>query len=139
LRYLPDIFHQKAIITRRKKMTSIGERIVFLREERNMSQKELAQKLNITAATLSRYENNIYEPKVVFLHEMCKVLNTTADFLLGLTDVYQRPSDPEQIRLTTQERRLLNYYRLLTTNNKIRITERAQTLLELQKEDTKQR
>ena len=42
-------------------MNSIGERIVFLREERDMSQKHLAYTIGIAPTTLSRYENNLYE------------------------------------------------------------------------------
>ena len=41
-------------------MKTIGERIIFLREKQRMSQKELATRLQITAASLSRYENNIH-------------------------------------------------------------------------------
>lgn len=47
-------------------MNTLGERIVFLRELRGISQKELAARLDITAASMSRYENNVYDPKAKF-------------------------------------------------------------------------
>ena len=74
-------------------MNSIGERIVFLREERDMSQKHLAYTIGIAPTTLSRYENNLYEPKAEILNRLAKALDTTSDFLIGLTDIYEKPAD----------------------------------------------
>ena len=48
-------------------MNTIGERIVFLREESDMSQKELAYAIDIAPTSRSRYENNLYEPKAEIL------------------------------------------------------------------------
>ena len=114
---------------------TIGERIVFLRDERGLSQKELAKALHITAATLSRYENDIYQPKMEFLCEMCKILDTSSDFLLGFTTDYERkPSGNASFPpLNTDEKNLLNMYRNLSDENRNRIQERLLTLIELQK------
>lgn len=117
---------------------TIGERIVFLREEREISQKELALALHITAATLSRYENDIYQPKLEFLCEMCRILNTSSDYMLGFTDNYEVPlrsgADTKVSipALTADERSLLKSYRALSKENKIRIHERIRALHELQ-------
>jgi transcriptional regulator with XRE-family HTH domain len=115
-------------------MKTIGERIVFLREEQNISQKELAVSLQITAATLSRYENDIYDPKGSIVVALAKQLHTTTDFLLGLTDYYMPPSRKQtSMDFTAQEYRMLKYYRMLNQENKIRTDERMTTLLELQR------
>lgn len=113
---------------------TIGERIVFLREERGISQKELASSLHITAATLSRYENDIYQPKVEFICEMCQILNTTSDFLLGFSMQYNPTSDDtsHNLPLLADEKKILTQYRKLSSENKIRASERIVTLLELQ-------
>lgn len=113
---------------------TIGERIVFLRDERGLSQKELAKALHITAATLSRYENDIYQPKLEFLCEMCKILNTSADFLLGFTTDYEsKPSSSSSHQpLSADEKKFLNMYRKLSAENQNRICERVLTLIELQ-------
>ena len=113
-------------------MTTIGERIVFLRDEREISQKELAAKLNITAATLSRYENNIYEPKVEILKDMCTILETTTDFLLGFTQSIEIPDTSNRPLVTPFEYRMIKYYRKLNPTNQARIIERMETLYELQ-------
>ena len=82
---------------------TIGERIVFLREERGISQKDLAQSLHITAATLSRYENDIYQPKLEFLCEMCRILNTSSDYMLGFTDNFE--AQPTKYDISPSRRR----------------------------------
>ena len=113
-------------------MTTIGERIVYMRDEREISQKELAARLQITAATLSRYENNIYEPKVEVLKDMCVILETTSDFLLGFTPSFEIPDAKRRSQITPQEARVLKYFRKLNEGNQIRVMERIDTLLEMQ-------
>lgn len=119
-------------------METIGERIIFLREERDISQKALALTIDITATTLSRYENNIYEPKAEIISRLVKALDTTADFLLGLqTDYRPRSADALQPGLTPQEHRMLRHYRELNVTNRARIDERILTLLSLEQEAEK--
>lgn len=67
-------------------MASIGERILNLRKELNLSQKELAEKTGITEASLSRYENNLREPKAEIVIKVSEVLGCSTDYLLGRTD-----------------------------------------------------
>ena len=110
-------------------MNTIGERIVFLREECDMSQKELAYAIDIAPTSLSRYENNLYEPKAEILLRLASALNTTSDYLLGLTDTYKRV---QQIGITASEYHLLTSYRKLDRENQIRVSERIDTLLEMQ-------
>ena len=110
-------------------MKTIGERIVFLREKQGISQKELAMQLGITAASLSRYENNIYDPKGEIIAKLSSSLQTSSDYLLGLTCDYR--IQKEQIRLSEREIRFLELYRDLPSDDKIRIDERILTLHEM--------
>ncbi len=111
-------------------MKSLGERIVFLREEHNISQKELAITVQITAATLSRYENNLSEPNADILCRLTNALQTSADFLLGLCDYSSISSPaPKKQSLTIRELSLLKAFRQLSPDNQIRIEERLETLL----------
>lgn len=119
-------------------MKTIGERIIFLREERDISQKALALTIDITATTLSRYENNIYEPKAEIISRLTKALNTNADFLLGLQlDYSPRSADASQPGLSPQEHRMLRYYRELNETDRARIDERILTLRALEQENEK--
>ena len=61
-----------------------GARIKALREEKGLTQEELAKYLNTTKQTISKYEkgivSNIPSDK---LEEMAKVLNSTPEYILG--------------------------------------------------------
>ena len=63
-------------------MKTIGEKILTLRENLNMKQKELADLAGITEATLSRYENNKREPRGEIVTRLAKILNVSTDYLL---------------------------------------------------------
>ena len=67
-------------------METIGYRISKARLHMNINQKELATKANITEGSLSRYENDIREPKAAALTQLAEALNVSTDYLLGLTD-----------------------------------------------------
>lgn len=56
------------------------------RTSKNISLDKLAEDLNTTKATLSRYENNLREPKVEFIKQIADYFNCSTDYLLGRTD-----------------------------------------------------
>ncbi|MCT4686563.1 helix-turn-helix domain-containing protein [Vallitalea sp.] len=62
---------------------SIGYRVLNLRKKKQLTQKELAEKVHVTEATMSRYENNLREPKGEIINRIALALNTTTDYLLG--------------------------------------------------------
>ena len=64
------------------------ERLNELRIERNFKLKEVAEKLNVTIRTISRYEDGTREPSVEMIIKFCKLYDVSADYLLGLTDSY---------------------------------------------------
>ena len=68
-------------------MANIGDRILNLRKELNLNQKELAEKVGITEASLSRYENNLREPKAEIIIRLSNALNCSTDYLLGKTNI----------------------------------------------------
>ena len=61
-------------------------RLKKLREERKMSQGEVASKLNLENATISGYERNVTTPSLEVLRSLAVFYNISADYLLGLTD-----------------------------------------------------
>lgn len=64
-------------------METIGDRILSLRENLDMKQKKLADKVGITEATLSRYENNKREPRGAIVAKLAMALNVSTDYLLS--------------------------------------------------------
>ncbi len=114
-------------------MDTIGERIIFLREEREISQKALAIEIGITATTLSRYENGIYEPKAEIIRRLAVALDTTSDFLIGLCTDFRKPDEASPYtNLSAEEHRLIKYYRELSECHRARVDERVITLHELE-------
>ena len=61
----------------------IGQYIQHLRKATGMTQKELADKLNISFQAVSKWENGDSLPDVGILVQLCDVLNTTTDKLLS--------------------------------------------------------
>ena len=60
-----------------------GEYIRNVREQKGLSQKELAFKTNIPLEKIINYEDNLSEPTTSQLVEIAKALETSIDILLG--------------------------------------------------------
>lgn len=59
----------------------VGDVILVLRRASNITQEDLAQRLGITQAALSRYENDLREPDEEMLHKIGDVFGVTVEFL----------------------------------------------------------
>lgn len=64
----------------------LGQRLKELREERGMTQKQAAEKLNLNSVTYLHYEKSQREPPLELLADMAVFFEVTTDYLLGLTD-----------------------------------------------------
>lgn len=62
------------------------KRIRDLREDRDFSQKQLAEILNISQSTYSRYESGFLDIPSEILISLSKIYGVTTDYILGLTD-----------------------------------------------------
>ena len=56
-----------------------------LRREKKMSQRKVAEDLNISQALLSHYEKGVREPRLDFVIRLCEYYGVTADYILGRT------------------------------------------------------
>ena len=68
----------------------IGNQIKKLRTEQGLTQKQLADKLFVSAQAVSRWENNEVEPSVATITEIAKIFGVSTDVVLGVIE-----SDPE--------------------------------------------
>lgn len=64
----------------------LGKKIRLLRLSRNMTQEQLADKLGITAQSVSKWENGITAPDIQLLPEISVLLGVTIDELFSITD-----------------------------------------------------
>ena len=62
-------------------------RIRDLREDHDLTQKEVAEYLHIRQNTYSQYENGQRQLPIDALIALAKYYNTSTDYLLGLTEV----------------------------------------------------
>lgn len=53
-----------------------------------VSQTVLAEKINVSKQCVSDYKSGKSVPSIETLYAICKVLDVSADYLLGLTDKY---------------------------------------------------
>lgn len=61
-------------------------RLRDLREDREVSQQELAELLNIRQSTYSHYETGIRQPSIETLIKLAYFYDTSLDYLVGITD-----------------------------------------------------
>jgi transcriptional regulator with XRE-family HTH domain len=66
---------------------SLGQRLKAVLNSRHMMQKELAEKIGVNEMAISRYVHGGRIISVPILIDICKALNVSADYLLGLTEV----------------------------------------------------
>lgn len=66
--------------------TSISTRLVELRKDKNLSQKDAATALGVSQALLSHYEKGIRECGLDFLCRASNFYDVSTDYLLGMTD-----------------------------------------------------
>lgn len=61
---------------------TLGEKIKKLRVEKQMTQKELSDEMNVTYQTISKWEKDENEPDVATLRKLAKIFGCTLDYLL---------------------------------------------------------
>jgi transcriptional regulator with XRE-family HTH domain len=91
--------------------TTTGKRIAKLREQKNVTQKELAEHLGISSPAVVAYEHDRSRP-VRYLKEIADYFNVTVDYLLCKTD------DPKGTQTDIAELKLLSFYRKLNQKGK---------------------
>ena len=67
--------------------TLFGKRMKELRLEKGLTQKQLAEELQITVSTVSRYERGLSERSTKLLIKCAEYFQVSTDYLFGRTDV----------------------------------------------------
>ena len=110
-------------------MKTLGERVSFLIDNMEITQVSLAKKIEISPMTLSKYIQNKNEPRSSTIAKLAKSLNTTSDYIVGLSDDFSPPDGSMPIS-NKREQELLFNFRKLSEKDKIKIEERILTLSE---------
>lgn len=62
----------------------ISKNLKLLREQKKMSQADLAKKLGITRSSVNAWEQGISVPSTQYIIELSELFNVSTDFLLGV-------------------------------------------------------
>lgn len=85
---------------------TVGERIRLKRKSMGLSQEELAERMHVTAALISNYENDKVDIKSSVMRELAVNLNTSVAYLMD--------GDPE---IDTDIKNLISVYMMLGRPN----------------------
>ena len=66
-----------------KRLLELGRNIKYYRKSLNLTQQELAQKLNGNKSLISNYENNYSTPDIETLIKLADIFDITLDELVG--------------------------------------------------------
>ena len=67
-------------------MEILGQRLLLLRKQKGLAQKDVAEAVGISFNSYCRYEKNEREPMAPTIVAMADYFNVSADYLLGRTD-----------------------------------------------------
>jgi len=73
-------------------------KIKELREEKQLSQLQLAEKLNLTQQAISLYEKGEREPSLEVIKNIADFFGVSTDYLLGKTDIRNYDKDEEEFK-----------------------------------------
>ena len=94
---------------------------------KNKTLTSLAVELGVSQEAISQYISGKIKPKTSTIIDIAKILNTSTDYLLDLTD---NPT-PSNFTLNEAELNLINNYRNLNNEEKIKAETYIQTIIDL--------
>lgn len=93
---------------------SIGERIISLRNERNISQGQIAKALNVSRQAVSKWENDLSSPDTLNLIRLADLLNTDVEYLATGKLIPPSPSPaPIVVNLVKHEDRIVEVEKIV--------------------------
>lgn len=108
-------------IDKDKVLSILSKRIKSSRENKGLTQPELAKLINSTDRNISNYETGYSFPSIAVLYSISIALSTSIDYLLGLTDdpniseenTFLNDKDLQLIRKLKSDKEIYSY---LTSN-----------------------
>lgn len=106
-------------------MYTFGQRLVASRENRKLSQKELADKLGITPTRLNYWEKDKREPAIGMIKAIAQALEVDTNYLIG----YQPQNKNASLSLSEAENQLVSLHRQLNTEGQEKLLDYADDLV----------
>lgn len=94
-------------------LIKIGKYIAFKRKEQGLTQKQLAEKLNMSDKSVSKWERGICLPDVSVYLELCKILGISINEFLAGEDILKKQLNKKQKKI------LFRLQKIIKTNKSI--------------------
>jgi transcriptional regulator len=102
------------------KKSNFGERLREIRLQKNMTQEQIAKKLNLAVSTIGMYERGAREPSFETLENIADFFNIDMDWLLGKSNIQNKYQYEKNITSNKQnklsEDELISYFRIDTSD-----------------------
>lgn len=85
---------------------NLGEKLYELRKEKKLSQEEVADKLNVTRQTVSKWETNQSTPDFDKILPLCELFEISADELLSGNKKEENSVEKQTKKVETEEERI---------------------------------
>jgi len=97
-------------------LTDLQSNLIDLRREKNLTQKDVAEKIGVSASAIGFWETGINEPKATYLMKLANFFGVTVDELLGRDELTQAEraaglSETRKMNVTPIEDDLLYVFR----------------------------
>jgi len=89
-----------------------------LREDANVTQKQLADAVGVSQQSINKYENHNIEPDIDTLIRIADYFNTSIDYLIGFSDIRRKTEAVKPYDLNQEEAKLIDQYRHLSKKQK---------------------
>ena len=103
------------------------ENLRIIREKRHKNQLNVALAVGVTQESISMYESGVSYPSAIVLIKLAKYLETSTDYLLGLTDD-DTPIKYMNRNITNKEKELLERFIYLATEGQLKLIGYADSL-----------
>lgn len=111
-----------------------SQNLKYLRNEKGLTQSQLAEILNYTQSNICEWEKGTVEPKASALITLANYFGVSIEYLLGLEDDFGGQAiEKAAPGITAEERELLEEYRALDVSGKQLVNTTIHTLLESNK------
>ena len=108
-----------------------SEKLRSLRNDANITAKELAEKIDYTTNTIYDWEKGRCEPPYNILVKLSEIFNVSIPYLLGIEDDFGNIFiDKSKEKLTNEEQTLLSCYRVMSDAEKRAVLDTAKAFAE---------
>lgn len=111
------------------------QRLKDLREDKDMTQEQIAKIFYMHPTQYRRYENSEGTAFTDFLIKIADYYNVSLDYIAGRTN-NKAGIGTIKTELSAEEKKLIEDYRQMSERGKIRIQERAESILEDEAEES---